>query len=200
VRRRDLLSVTGIGIATLLAGCSGSGGDDGNSGGDGGGGSGSDGGSGDGGSGGGGSGGDTTKSLSLGESFTNPIGNTLTVHDVELKDSVEHASRYTDEMVTKEAADGEQWALATLEVRNDSGQKQYLTPLFEVVLLANGTEYTNTAINSDGEAYSPAEVEDGGSDEGWVAYGIPADLPLDDVEIVHSNSADGESWTVTWSA
>jgi hypothetical protein len=195
-----MLSVTGIGIATLLAGCSGSGGGDGNSGGDGGDGSDSDGGSGDGGSGDGGSGSDTTKSLSFGESFTNPIGNTLTVHDVELKDGVEHASRYTDETVTKEATEGEQWALVTLEVQNDSGQEQYLTPLMQVEVRANGTEYRNTAINSEGGAYSPAEVEDGGSDEGWVAYGIPADLALSDVEVVHSNSVDGESWTVTWSA
>lgn len=144
--------------------------------------------------------GDVTEALAVGESFTNPIGNTLTVTGIELRDTVEAQSRFGDgETYQKEPADGEQWAVVTLEITNDSGGTQYLTPTFQIVARANGTEYQPTAINNDEDTYTAAEVQDGESRAGWLAYGVPDGLTMADIEVVHSNSADGENWTVTWS-
>jgi len=145
-------------------------------------------------------GGDVTESLVVGESYTNPIGNTLTVTGIEFQDTVEAESRFGDgELYQKEPQEGEQWAVVTVEIINDSGQTQYLTPLFEISVRADGTEYTNTAIQNEEDTYKPDEVQDGESRMGWIAYGVPAELTLADIEVVHSNSADGENWTVTWS-
>lgn len=144
--------------------------------------------------------GDDNESLAVGESYTNPIGNTLTVTDIALQDTVEAEQRFGDgELYQKEPQEGEQWAVVTVEITNDSGQTQYLTPVFEIEVRANGTAYTNTAIKNDEDTYTPDEVQDGESRAGWIAYGVPAELTLADIEVVHSNSADGESWTVTWS-
>jgi hypothetical protein len=124
----------------------------------------------------------------------------LTVTDIELQETVEAQRRRGDEGVyQREAAEGEQWAVVTVEITNDSGETQYLTPVFEIIARANGTEYNSTAIKNDEDAYSPAEVQDGESRSGWLAYGVPAELTVADIEVVHSNSADGESWTVIWS-
>jgi len=144
--------------------------------------------------------GSTTESLAVGESYTNPIGNTITVTDIELRDSIEAESRLSDgEFYEKEAEDGEQWAVVSVEVANESGQTQYLTPAFQITARANGSEYNRSTINNDEETYNPAEVADGESRDGWLVYGVPAELTLAGIEVVHSNSADGESWTVTWS-
>jgi hypothetical protein len=145
--------------------------------------------------------GDDTESLVVDESYTNGIGNTLTVTDIALQDTVEAERRLGDgELYDKEPEEGEQWAVITVEVTNDSGETHYLTPPMEIELRANGTEYTNTAIKNEEDVYSAEEVQDGESRAGWMVYGIPAELTLADIAVVHSNSADGESWTVTWSA
>jgi hypothetical protein len=144
--------------------------------------------------------GDVSRSLVVGESYTNPIGSSLTVTDIELQDTVEAQRRFGGEgLYQKEPQDGKQWAVATLEVTNDSGQTQYLTPPMEISARANGTEYSSTAIKNDQDTYEAAEVQDGESRVGWLAYSVPAELTLADIEVVHSNSVDGESWTVTWS-
>lgn len=141
-----------------------------------------------------------TESLTVGESFTNPIGNTVTVTEITLQDTVEARRRIGDgSLYQKEPLEGEQWAVVTLDVTNDSGETQYLTPAFQISVRANGTEYTSTAIDNDEDTYGPAEVQSGESRTGWLAYGVPAELTTADIEVVHSNSADGESWTVTWS-
>jgi hypothetical protein len=188
--------VLGIGLATAFAGCSDSEGDRSPAGDepDGSPASGGDGANGDGSSPSG-----STTSLSTGESFTNGIGNTLTVSDIALQDAVEAERRMGDGMYQKEAPEGEQFVVVTLEITNESGQTQYLTPTMEIEVEADGETHSNTAIKNEGEVYSPAEVADGESRSGWLAYSVPASLSLADVSVVHSNSVDGESWTATWS-
>jgi len=143
---------------------------------------------------------DISESLAVGESYTNPIGNTVTVTDIELQDTVEAQPRLGDgESYRREPEEGEQWAVVTLEITNDSGQTQHLTPSFQIVVRANGTEHQPTAVNNDEDTYQPEEVQDGESSAGWLAYGVPDGVTMADIEVVHSNSADGENWTVTWS-
>ena len=139
-----------------------------------------------------------TATLNFGEYFRNPDGIEMTVNEVDLRSSYTYED-WDGSDATEEASSGYQWAFVYFEATNDSGSSEWLPWEGDVNILVNGSQYDNEYIHKEEGRYEGgSEVADGVTREGWLAYEVPDDLSVSDLDIHHSDRDFFGDWEVIW--
>lgn len=138
-----------------------------------------------------------TATLGYGGYFRNPDGIEMTVNEVDLRSAYTYED-WQDEQATEEAASGHQWAFVYFEATNDSGSSEWVPRASNINILVNGSQFDYEFIRKDEGEYDGGEVADGVAREGWIAYEIPDDLSVGDLDIHHSDGDFFGEWEVIW--
>ena len=143
----------------------------------------------------------TTEVLSatraIGSSYVTPNDIRVQVSDINLKGAYEYTN-YRDERDLTEAPDGKQWLFVWFEAENQSNGVEYLPFEFDVVVVAGNQQYDSVFINKEENKYNGGEVQPDIVRSGWIAYEVPDDLSLSDLEVVHSGGDFDGNWRVKW--
>lgn len=138
-----------------------------------------------------------SRSLTFGESYRTPQDIVVTAHSIDLRDVYEYEN-YDGETATEEASSGSQWAFLEFEAANESGSSEFVPLEGDVSLIAGDTQYDSQYISKEDGKYEGGEVQPGITREGWIAYEIPSDLRVGDLEVAYSGSNFEGEWSVRW--
>lgn len=133
----------------------------------------------------------------IGETYPAPNGVEVTVTELRLTARYQYQD-YDGDTAAKEAPDGSQWALVTLQAKNRGDEAADLPSTFDVNLIAEKSQYEEVYIDKDENQYDGGEVQPGIVREGWIAYELPDDLETENVEVVWSGLPNGGEITAIW--
>lgn len=135
---------------------------------------------------------------SYGEVFRNPEGVEITVTDVDLRSAYTYED-WDGTTASEEASSGYQWAFVWVEVLNDSGSSEWIPWVSDFNILVNGSQYDyDFILKTEDEYEGGSEIADGVTRSGWIAYEIPEELSVDDLQIHHSDRDFFGEWEVRW--
>jgi len=128
-----------------------------------------------------------SKTLSYGDSYTNPEGVELTV----LGERTEKSYTWTSSgyEYTETAADGMTWLFVTVRAENTSGEIAYAPSSYDWVVVAGNSQYEQTSnYRSESEQYEGGDIQPGVVREGEILYQVPNDYMQKDSAVVWSES------------
>ncbi|WP_227374834.1 DUF4832 domain-containing protein [Haladaptatus halobius] len=140
--------------------------------------------------------------LSVGETYISPMEMAVTVRDIVLTDNYQYV-RENGRKVDVNASSGRQWAFVTLYAENRFRMGQPLPKADSFRLLVGDRREAPADIAKEHgryelERFGRREVEPGGSNSGWLAYGISADRSASDLAVEWKGSDGTGSWTAQW--
>lgn len=128
--------------------------------------------------------------LTIGETYQTPEGVILSILDLRT--------------VETDNPDN-QAALAYAYAENQSGSSTIVPFHQEWVMLADNQQYQPQSTPNEEDTYEGGEILDGVVRGGWILYGVPANLDLNDLivawsgEFIDENAGETQEVTITWS-
>lgn len=132
----------------------------------------------------------------LGEEWRSPEDMVMRVNDIDFTDTYEYRSR--GDTTEESAPAGSQWVFVWLYARNAGVESARLPWESDINILNNDRQFEEVYIRKEEDAYTSDTVEPGIEREGWIAYEVPAELELEDIEVSYTADDPTGEWTARW--